>query len=97
MTLTRTLPLAALALSLAAGCVPEIPAAQEPPNACRADDAARLVGQINPGEEAIRRMTGAATVRALAPNQPMTMDYQYDRATVVTDPVTHRVLQASCG
>lgn len=96
MTPIRTLPLATLAVALAAGCVPEQPAA-EAPSACRAEDAARLVGQVNPTEAAIKALTGAETVRQLGPDQPMTMDYRFDRVTVIKDPVSGRVLRATCG
>lgn len=96
MTLTRTLPLAALAVALAAGCVAVIPAAPAP-GACRAEDAARLAGQVDPGEAALKALTGASTVRMAGPNQPLTMDYRFDRVTVIKDPLSGRILRASCG
>lgn len=136
MTPTRILPLAALAVILVAGCVPEadsVPTPSVPPISgpttsvptpsvpsipgatpsvptpsgpiasvpavatCRAEDAARLVGQINPSEAAIKAMTGADTVRQAGPNQPLTMDYRFDRVTVIKDPATGRILRATCG
>lgn len=96
MTLIRTLPLAALAAALAAGCVAVVPA-EPAPGACRAEDAAKLVGQVDPGEEALKALTGASTVRMAGPHQALTMDYRFDRVTVIKDPVTTRILRASCG
>lgn len=96
MTLTRALPLAVLAASLVAACVADEPASPDPA-ACRAEDAARLVGQVDPGEAAIMALTGAGTVRMVGPNQPVTMDYRFDRVTVVKNPANGRILRASCG
>ncbi len=96
MTPIPTLPLAVLAVSLLAACATQIPAGQTP-GTCRAGDAEKLVGQVNPSEEAILALTGASTLRQLGPDQPMTMDYRFDRVTVIRDPVTGRVLRATCG
>lgn len=96
MTPIRILPLAALSVALTAACTPETPP-EATPFTCRSGDATRLVGQVNPTEAAIKALTGAGTVRQLGPNQPMTMDYRFDRVTVIKDPATGRILRATCG
>lgn len=98
MTLTRALPLAAAALMMLGACVVEVPPEQPVAvGTCRSDDAAKLIGQINPSEEIIRAVTGADIVRQLGPNEPMTMDFRLERATIIKDPATGRVLKATCG
>lgn len=98
MTPAQTLPLAAAALMMLGACVVELPPEpQAQPSACRAEDAAKLVGQINPSEAVIKAVTGAEIVRMAGPNQPLTMDYRFERATIIKDPVSGLVLQATCG
>jgi len=62
---------------------------------CRADAAAALIGQAAPDDAAIRRRTGSATVRRLAPGDGATKDYREERVTVTID--NGRVIAASCG
>lgn len=97
MTAIRTLPLAAAALMMLGACVVQVPVEEPAPSACRPADVPKLIGQINPSEEIIRAVSGASTVRQAGPNQPMTMDFRYERATIVKDPLTGRVIQATCG
>ena len=98
MTPIQTLPVAAAALMMLGACVAVVPAEEPPqPSACRAEDAAKLVGQVNPSEAVIKAVTGAEIVRVAGPNQPLTMDYRFERATIIKDPVSGRVLQATCG
>lgn len=95
MTVIRSLPLAAIGLMMLGACVVETPV--EAVGTCRPDDAAKLVGQVNPSDDVVKAVTGAAVVRQLRTNQPMTMDYRFDRATIVKHAATGRVLRASCG
>jgi len=62
---------------------------------CRADAAAALVGQSEPGDGDILRRTGSAVVRRLAPGNPMTRDYRQERVTLIV--ADGRVVSASCG
>lgn len=66
-----------------AGCIPE--------------EAKRLIGQSNLTEAQIQEKSKAKQVRNVQPNQPVTMDFRSDRVTVVTDPKTQKIVQASCG
>ena len=97
MTAIRTLPLAVAALMMLGACVVEPPAAELPPSACRPDDVTKLVGQINPSDAVVRAVSGASIVRRVGPNQPLTMDFRFERATIVQESVTRRVIQATCG
>ena len=71
--------------------------AQSKPRECIAEQATKLIGQENLSEAQIKQMTQASTVRKTNPNQPVTMDYRFDRVTVVVDPVSQKIIQASCG
>lgn len=93
-----SLTLAAVALTACAHN-PENTIAPEPNTAaiCVADEAAKLVGQSGLSEVLIKAKTKAGIVRMVAPGQPVTMDYREDRVTVVTNPQTKMIIQASCG
>lgn len=69
----------------------------ERPSECVAEQASQLVGQSNLSEAQIKQLTKANTVRIVSPTQPMTMDYRFDRVTVVVDPATKKIVKASCG
>lgn len=64
---------------------------------CIAEEAKRLIGQVGLTETQIQQKTQAKTVRLVQPNQAVTMDFRSDRVTVVVDPKTQKVIQASCG
>lgn len=64
---------------------------------CQAEEAKKLVGQVQPSEQKIKELTQASQVRIVAPNQAVTMDYREDRVTVVVDPKSKKITQAICG
>jgi hypothetical protein len=76
------------------------PAATPPPMAseCTATGAQKFVGQeASPDAiEAARLAAGAATVRTIKPNQPVTMDYRGDRLNLRIDD-NSMITGASCG
>lgn len=80
----------------------EAPAAATPPpmaaSECNASGAQTFVGQeASPdGIEAARLAAGAATVRTIKPNQPVTMDYRGDRLNLRTDDDA-MITGVSCG
>ena len=65
---------------------------------CNAEPAAALIGRLaTPGNiEAARVAAGAASVRALGENDPMTLDFRADRLTVVKD-AAGAISRVSCG
>lgn len=64
---------------------------------CDADATKKLVGLVGLNETQIKEKTKAQIVRMVAPNQPVTMDYREERVTVIVEPVSKKVIQASCG
>ncbi|BCU64680.1 hypothetical protein F941_01701 [Acinetobacter bouvetii DSM 14964 = CIP 107468] len=64
---------------------------------CLPEEAQKLVGQSGLTAAQIKQLTHSEIVRIVAPNQPVTMDYLDNRVTVMIDPVTHKISQASCG
>lgn len=95
------LPFAAsLLLSACAAPPPSAPApaADGGPASCNAEAAQSLVGQpATPANiEAARVAAGAASVRALKPDQPTTMDYRHDRVNVLEDGAG-TIARISCG
>ncbi|MDM1487621.1 I78 family peptidase inhibitor [Acinetobacter towneri] len=64
---------------------------------CVPEAAAKLVGKTELSEAEIKAITQAEIVRMVAPDQPVTMDYRMNRVTVVIDPKTRIIVQASCG
>lgn len=87
------LPLAMLALTACASHA----AQPAQPSACVAEAAQRLVGQPKPSDDEARRLTGSQIVRQIKPGQAVTFDFRQDRVTITTNPVTRRVVSASCG
>ena len=59
--------------------------------------AQRLVGRPRITDDEAKRLTGAGSVRQIAPGQPVIQNYSNTRLTVETDPATGRITAASCG
>lgn len=94
-----SLCLAILLLSACAGQpAADSPAASTAAQACNAEAASGLVGQpaTPTNVEAARIAAGAASVRALGPTDPMTMDYRIDRLNVIKD-AAGTIAQLRCG
>lgn len=74
------------------------PVASEPPAAGRCDPerAQSLVGKPKPTDAEAMRQSGAATVRQIAPGDPVTQDFSEGRVTVETDPATKLVVKVTC-
>lgn len=64
---------------------------------CLNDEAKSLVGQNDQTDAQLQQKTKAVNIRRVGPNQPMTMDFRSDRLTVVVDPASKKIIQASCG
>lgn len=64
---------------------------------CSPEAAAKLVGQTGLTEYEIKALTQSEIVRMVTPGQAVTMDYRENRITVVLDPQSKVILQASCG
>lgn len=64
---------------------------------CVADEAKKLIGQVATDDAQLKQQTKAQSIRRVAPQQPMTMDFRSERLTLVIDPNTKKILQASCG
>lgn len=93
-----SLILAAVTLTACANSPEQLPSQQ--PNTmtnCVSEEAAKLIGQTGLSEIVIKAKTKAEIVRMIAPGQPVTLDYRSNRVTVVTDPKTKIIVQASCG
>lgn len=93
-----SLILAAITLTACANNPEQVPS-QQPHTMtnCVSEEATKLVGQTGLSEAVIKRETKAETVRMVSPGQPVTLDYRSNRVTVVTDPQTKIIVQASCG
>ncbi len=88
-------------LLIAGGCAP---AMQEPPDSapdipghCRPDAVQRLIGQAQSeetGKQALR-LSGAAQLRWIGPQDAISMDYAMDRINLETD--GRRILRIYCG
>ena len=74
------------------------PASQPDAQACNADAASSLIGQPATAAniEAARSKSGAASVRVLGLNDPMTMDYRGDRLNLIKD-ADGKIVKISCG
>ncbi|MBD8010492.1 hemolysin [Acinetobacter sp. SFA] len=93
-----SLMLVAVALTACANNPEQMPPHQgNTMSSCISDEAAKLVGQTGLSEATIKAKTKAEIVRMVAPGQPVTLDYRSNRITVVTDPQTKIIVQASCG
>lgn len=92
--------IAPVAFVILSGCVtvtaPAVPAPGT--QTCRAEAAARLVGQIASSETGARALAlaGARTLRWGPPNSAWTMDYREDRVNVRYDE-TMRITEVTCG
>ncbi|WP_353141225.1 I78 family peptidase inhibitor [Acinetobacter pragensis] len=64
---------------------------------CLPEQAQKLIGQSGLSDSQIKQLTQAEIVRRVAPGQPVTMDYRDNRITVTEQPVTLKIIQASCG
>ncbi|MDR4308629.1 hypothetical protein IHQ68_18570 [Chelatococcus sambhunathii] len=88
----------ALALAIFAVCLPPADAsaaARKPVASCEASAALKLVGAQAPGDKEIRLLTGAKTVRRVAPGQSVTLDYRPERVTL--EIASGQVVATSCG
>ena len=94
---------AALATLALAGCTTEQgPSHSQGPsqntqNLCSADAATKLVGQAKMSDSEAMRLTNAKSVRQVGPTDPLTMDYNGQRLTIVNDPATNKIIRAICG
>lgn len=64
---------------------------------CKPEAAQGLVGKPKPTEQAAIQLTGATTVRQIAPGDMVTQDFREDRVTIETDPASGLVTRAICG
>jgi hypothetical protein len=87
-----------LLLSACASHPASPPPAADAPMACNADAAQRYVGQPATAAniEAVRKASGATLVRALKPDQMVTLEYRGDRVNVLQD-ATGVIERISCG
>lgn len=87
-------------LLLLAACAskPTTPPPADAPAACHADTAKQYVGQPATAAniEAVRQRTGAKLVRALKPDQMVTLEYRADRVNVLQD-AAGVIERISCG
>ncbi|WP_111859117.1 I78 family peptidase inhibitor [Acinetobacter sp. CFCC 10889] len=60
-------------------------------------EAKKLIGQSDLADAQLKQLTKAEHIRRVGPNQAMTMDYRSDRLTLLIEPSTKKILQASCG
>ena len=84
-------------LALTAACANSPTTNQPAAGKCVAEAAQALVGSQGLSNAQIMQRTGASEVRHLRPNDAATMDYRDMRISVVTNPVTQKVIRASCG
>ena len=90
--------LAAFAFALAGCTQAQSPAAPSPEEGCAPHAASfgRLLGgDAEAARTALLAMPGIKTVRVVGPNQPVTMDYRHDRATMVAR--DGKVEKITCG
>lgn len=89
-------PLLLLAACASRPATPPPPA--DAPAACNADMARQYVGQPATAAniEAVRKRTGAKLVRALKPDQMVTLEYRADRVNVLQD-AAGVIERISCG
>ncbi len=65
---------------------------------CLPEKAKDLIGQSSTlTDDQIKQKTQSELIRRVAPDQPVTMDYRSNRITVTIDPVSKKIMQASCG
>lgn len=91
--MTRPVVLSLALLTTLAACTPQTPPETTPPPAaetepsCGADKLVRYVGSQASDEvvAAIRKASGAQTIRVVGPDTAVTMDFRPDRLNVSTD------------
>lgn len=73
--------------------------ASAPENAglCNRDAAEALAGRKRVTDDEAKRLTGASSVRQIAPDSPVTLDFRQERVTIETDPASDRITRAYCG
>lgn len=64
---------------------------------CNGEAAQGLVGKPKPTDVAAMQLTGAKTVRQIAPGDMVTQDFREGRVTIETDPASGFVTRATCG
>ncbi|KAB2788962.1 hypothetical protein F9L06_25930 [Brucella anthropi] len=84
-------------LALAACTPAPAPTATTEAGICNPGAAQRLVGRSRITDDEAKRLTGAGSVRQIAPGQPVIQNYSNTRLTIETDPATDRITAASCG
>lgn len=91
----RLLGLSAIAMLMSACATPATPPAA---GACNADAIRPYVGQVATSVvvESARKAAGAQLVRALKPNDPVTMDYRVERINILVDDA-NKIVRATCG
>ena len=94
----RATTLTALLLLAACASQPSNHAATPSAGACDADAAQAWIGKpaTEANVDAAFKASGAKTLRALKPGQPMTMDYRIDRVNVLQD-AAGNIEKISCG
>lgn len=87
----------AAAALLAAGCA-TTPPAEAVGARCDAAKGQKLIGRSRSAKTATEalRLSGARTLRWIAPGQMVTMDYRQDRLNLRIDPAG-KVVKADCG
>lgn len=88
----------AIAALMTAGCATVPPVEAGDSGRCDAAKAAKLVGRMQSektGAEALR-LSGARTLRWIAPDTAVTMDYRIDRLNLRTDEAG-KILTVDCG
>lgn len=91
------LPLIAMLMALAACTQAPAPIVTAETGICNPDAAQRLVGRSRITDDEAKRLTGAGSVRQIAPGQPVIQNYSNKRLTIETDPATGRITAVSCG
>ncbi|NSZ15592.1 I78 family peptidase inhibitor [Agrobacterium vitis] len=84
-------------LALAACAQAPAPIVTAETGTCDPGAAQRLVGRPRITDDEAKRLTGAGSVRQIAPGQPVIQNYSNTRLTIETDPATARITAAACG
>lgn len=64
---------------------------------CIPESAETLIGKSKLSDQDIQQISHAQIVRRVQPGQAVTMDFREDRITVMIDPISNKITQASCG
>lgn len=84
-----------LVAGLALGALAFAPEAKAQSNGCEAAKALTLIGKAAPPDAEVKALTGARTVRRVAPGDAATLDYRPDRVTLEID--KGQVTSTRCG